>query len=449
MAARFVPVMPPRPDRPRSAWTGLFGENARNTIGGWSERAFDRPYLRGRILALTVHTINDPDAVQRVLLDNAANYAKPAVVKRLLAPLSGRGLLGADGDLWRRQRRMVAPSFAPAAIASMAPLIARVAERQTSSWPKDSVQIDLAAEATRATMAVIVEALFSGDPRLMTREASEHVAAALDATVEARLGALLRVPVSMLTRTGRRGQRGVFFLRKMLDRIVRERGIGGGADDFLGGMIRALSQQFPEAEALELAVDNAATFYLAGHETTANALAWTLYLLSEDQDAQDRARTEAVAALSADPAELPDRLPWTRQVLEEALRLYPSAPRFDREALGEDVLCGVPIRRGDIVTIMPWLIHRHRALWQEPDAFDPDRFAPEAKARLHRFQYLPFGAGPRVCVGARFATMEALIILAHWLAARRFAPSGRPVVPAASVTLRPQGGLWLQASPSR
>jgi cytochrome P450 len=260
---------------------------------------------------------------------------------------------------------------------------------------------------------------------------------------------LLRLPVAMLTRTGRSGQRGVSFLRRTLDQIVRERGIGGGPDDFLGGLIRALGRQFPETEALELAVDNAATFYLAGHETTANALAWTLYLLSEDADAQDRARAEAVAALSGDPAELPDKLPWTRQVLEEALRLYPSAPRFDREALGDDILCGERIRPGEIVTIMPWLIHRHHALWDEPDAFDPERFAPAAKARLHRFQYIPFGAGPRVCVGARFATMEALIILANWLAARRFAPSGRPVVPQASVTLRPDGGLWLQASPAR
>ncbi|GAO39875.1 putative cytochrome P450 [Sphingomonas changbaiensis NBRC 104936] len=449
MAARFVPVMPPRLDRPRSAWSGVFGKSARNTIGGWSERAFEAPYLRGRLLTITLHTISDPDAVQHVLLDNAANYVKPAVVKRLLAPLSGRGLLGADGDLWRKQRRMVAPTFAPAAIASMAPLIARVAERQVAGWPKGPALLDMAAEATRATMAIIVEALFSADPRLMTREASDHIAAALNAAAEARLGALLRLPVAELTRTGRRGRRGVVFLRRTLDRIVRERGIGGGADDFLGGLIRALAQQFPEAEALELAVDNAATFYLAGHETTANALAWTLYLLSEDREAQERARAESIAALSADPAELADKLPWTRQVLEEALRLYPSAPRFDREALGEDVLCGAPIRRGEIVTVMPWLVHRHHALWDAPDAFDPERFAPEAKARLHRFQYIPFGAGPRVCIGARFATMEALIILAHWLAARRFAPSGRPVVPAASVTLRPEGGLWLQTSPSR
>jgi cytochrome P450 len=449
MAARFVPVMPPRPDQPRSVWSGLVGATARNTIGGWSERAFERRHLRGRILGLTVHTISDPDAVQRVLLDNAANYAKPRIVKRLLAPLSGRGLLGADGELWRRQRRIVAPTFAPGAIAAMAPLIARVAEQAAARWPDGAAQLDIADEATRATMAVIVEALFSGDPRLMTREAGEHISSALGAVAAARLGALLRLPVAVLTRTGRRGRRGVVFLRGTLDRIVRERGIGGGPDDFLGGLIRALAEQFPEGEALDLAVDNAATFYLAGHETTANALAWTLYLLSEDQGAQDRARAEAVAALGADPAELPERLPWTRQVLDEALRLYPPAPRFDREALDEDILCGEPIRRGEIVTIMPWLIHRHRALWDQPDAFDPDRFAPDAKARLHRFQYIPFGAGPRVCVGARFATTEALIILAHWLAARRFAPAGRPVVPVGGVTLRPEGGLWLQASPSR
>lgn len=178
-----------------------------------------------------------------------------------------------------------------------------------------------------------------------------------------------------------------------------ERGIGGGPDDFLGGLIRALASRFPEQEALTLAVDNAATFYLAGHDTTANALVWTLYLLSEGQDAQERARSEVEAALGADPADLPERLAWTRQVLDEALRLYPPAPRFDREAIGDDELCGEPVRAGDIVTIMPWLMHRRPALWADPDAFMPERFAPEAKARLHRFQYIPSGRG-RGCASA-------------------------------------------------
>jgi cytochrome P450 len=404
--------------------------------------------MRRQVLGFTVHTLTDPDAVQRVLLDNAGNYEKPRIVKRLLAPLAGRGLVSADGGLWRDQRRIVAPTFAPGAVARLAPLIAGIVDAHSAAWPRGPAVIDMAAEATQATLTVIVQALFSGDPRLTSAEASAHIRAALNATAAARLAALLGFPMPGFTRTIRAGRRGIVYLRQTLEAIVRERGVGGGPDDFLGGVIRALAAQYPPEEALELAADNAGTFYLAGHETTANAVAWSLYLLSEDQDAQERARGEALAALAGDPAALPEGAPWLRQVLEEAMRLYPPAPRFDREAAGEDLLCGERIRRGDIVTVMPWLMHRRPALWRDPDVFDPERFSPEAKARLHRFQYLPFGAGPRVCVGARFATMEAMIILAYWLAARRFAPSARPVEPVGGVTLRPAGGLWLQASPA-
>lgn len=233
----------------------------------------------------------------------------------------------------------------------------------------------------------------------------------------------------------------------MLTAIVRERGPEGGGD-FLGGMIRDLHQRFPPAEATALAIDNAATFFVAGHETTANALTWSIYLMAGDPRVQDRARAEALAALGGDPETLPDRLPYLRQVLDEALRLYPPAPRFEREAVADDELHGVAVRKGDIVSIWPWLLHRHQKLWDDPDGFDPDRFAPDRASERHRFQYIPFGGGPRVCVGARFATVEALVILAHWLAARRFAlVEGFDVDPLGSVTLRPRGGLQVEISP--
>src|SRR5690606_4419563 len=176
-------------------------------------------------------------------------------------------------------------------------------------------------------------------------------------------------------------------------------------------------------QALELAIDNAATFYLAGHETTANATSWTLYLLSEQPDLQHQVAEEAAAALAAGvDVDLPDSLPLLRMVVEESLRLYPPVPRFDREALGADRLGDHEVRAGDIVSIWPWLIHRHRKLWDDPDGFDWQRFAPGGGQSRHRFQYLPFGAGPRTCVGARFAMAEALTILAIWLARWRFTP---------------------------
>jgi len=230
---------------------------------------------------------------------------------------------------------------------------------------------------------------------------------------------------------------------------VRERGPSGGADDFFGDLIRALREQYDTDEAETLAVDNAITFYVAGHETTASALAWTIYLLAVQPALQEGARDEAQTALNGGDAEtLADRLPLLRAILDEALRLYPPAPNFSREMLADDELDGVHVRRGDLIGIFPWVIHRHRTLWDNPDAFDHRRFLGEAKARQHRYQYIPFGAGPRVCIGARFAITEALIILAQWLAARRFSrPDDFAPDPVGSVTLRARGGMPLWVKP--
>ena len=307
----------------------------------------------------------------------------------------------------------------------------------------------MAAEATATTMRIITDSLFAGDPRLTSKEGMAHIAAALDAFSGARVQALLGLPAIAWTARARKGRRGQVYLRETLGQVVRDRLRQPPADDFLGRLIAALSERFDPAEAEALAIDNAATFYLAGHETTANAMAWTLYLLSEQAGLQERAAAEAKAALAAgaDDPQLPERLPLLRQILDEALRLYPPAPRMDRQAVAADRLGDHDVAPGDIVSIWPWLIHRHKKLWDDPDAFDPDRFAPERKAGRHRFQYIPFGAGPRVCVGARFATVEALTILAHWLSEWRFAPvAGRAVKPSGMVTLRPFEGLPLQLS---
>ncbi|MEO7635307.1 MAG: cytochrome P450, partial [Sphingomicrobium sp.] len=323
------------------------------------------------------------------------------------------------------------------------PVFFAVAEHAAASWTP-AVR-DMAHEATTATMRIISDALFSGDPRLTSDQAMTHIAAALGGISEARLQILLGVPMFPVSLRGYRGRRGQIYLRRTLGALVRERLAGGAPDDFVTRMIHALRARFPEDEAVELAVDNAATFYLAGHETTANALTWTLYLLSEQPELQDQAAAEAAAALATGAdASLPDRLPLLRTIIEESLRLYPPAPRFDREAIAADRLGEHTVRPGDLISIWPWLLHRHKSLWDAPDAFDPTRFSPERRALLHRFQYIPFGGGPRTCVGARFAMAEAMTILAQWLALWKFSPvPGASVRFSGSVTLRPAGGMPL------
>ena len=212
--------------------------------------------------------------------------------------------------------------------------------------------------------------------------------------------------------------------------------------DFLSGMIDARRERFPEAEARALSVDNAATFYLAGHETTANALAWSLFLLAAQPELQEELAAEAQLAVSAGADDAAERVPRLRLFLSESMRLYPPVPRFDRQAIAPDRLGEFEVEPGDIISIWPWLLHRHKKLWDDPDAFDIDRFAD--KRDRHRFQYLPFGAGLRTCVGAQFAMAEALTLLAHWLSEWRFVDTGREVRVAGMVTLRPKGGLPLR-----
>ena len=446
MTGHFVPPHPPRRPGPVAVWRGFVGERARTLVYGWSERAFREWHLERNVLGYRVHIPLHPDSVQRVLLDNAANYEKPGLVKRLLAPVIGRGLLSSDGSLWRDQRRIVAASFTPPAVDALVPVFVDVAQGAAASW--SGGRRDMAREATAATMRIISNALFSGDERLTSAEAMGHIAAALAGVSEARLQVLLNLPMIPVSLRGYRGRRGQIYLRRTLTNLVRERLAGGAPDDFVTNMIHALRERFPAEQAIALAVDNAATFYLAGHETTANAVTWTLYLLARQPELQDDAAAEAAEALAVGTdAALPERLPLLRMVVEESLRLYPSAPRFDREAVAADRLGDHEIRAGDIVSIWPWLIHRHKELWNDPDAFDHRRFEPARKAERHRFQYIPFGGGPRTCVGARFAMAEGLSILAAWLAGWRFAPvPGHGVTLSGSVTLRPAGGLPLVVS---
>jgi cytochrome P450 len=447
MTELWVPPHPPRQPKPVQSWRGFFGERARTAVYGWSSQAFENWYFKRNILGHTVHVVLKPEWVQRVLLDNAANYEKPRLVKRILSPTIGRGLLTSERELWRTQRRIVAASFTPPAVDALVPLFAEVGSAMANGWTPGTR--DMAVEATTATMRVIASALFSGDERLTTPEAMEHITAAMEGVGEARIQALLGMPMLPVTPRGRRGRAGQRFLRGTLGAIVRERLGDSAPDDFVTAMTHALLERFPREEAIELAIDNAATFYLAGHETTANLTSWTLFVLSEQPQLQDKVAAEAQTALDAGAdARLPDRLPILRSVVEETLRLYPPVPRFDREAVAADMLGEHEIRPGDLVSVWPWIIQRHCKLWDNPDAFDPDRFAPGANEKRHRFQYLPFGAGPRTCVGARFAMAEALTILAIWMAHWRVvAVPGRPVRPSGMVTLRQQGGLPLILSP--
>ncbi len=449
--ASLAPFVPPYSHRVQTwpnAHLVLVGERARDSAYGWPEVAFDELYRKRRILNKTIHLINDPEMIGHVLLHRQENYAKPDFLRLLTQSLIGQGLFLAEGDAWRVQRKIVAPTFSPNALTRFNAIIADVAQRQIAAWPAGAARIDIAEEGLASALKVISETLFSGDDRLTSKEAGAHLTAMLGSMGKAILPVMFGFPEFSFSAAFRRGKRGREYLRAVFGAMVDERASGTGIADFFGELVRSLYAQFPAAEARGLAIDNALTFYVAGHETTAVSLAWTGYLLAAQPDLQEAARAEAVAELGGDAATLPERLPLLRQIIEESMRLYPPLHRIEREVLGDDVVGELKVRKGEIISIWPMVVHRHRALWDQPDMFDHTRFAPEAKARQHRFQYLPFGAGPRICVGMRLAMNEMLILMAHWLAARRFETVADHVVrPIGGVTLRPMGGMPLWVSP--
>jgi len=438
---RFVPTHPPRPAGPLPAWRLFVGEAAKNPMAGCAAPGFMNLHGSRRILGVNYHLVSDPDGVGRILLDNQPNYVRPWFLPKLL-PLLADGLFGADGASWKSQRRLMSPAFTPAAVAEFLPLF-QIAARQTAARWTPGV-INVGREATRLTYEIISQALFSAEHGLSSDEAAGIVARALAEAGRPRATTLMGLAwVDGLLGPGPKSQ------RAMRDRIsafvARRQADAAPTPDFITRLIAAFSAEHEPAEVHRLVLSNALTFLVAGHETTANALAWTLYLLSEQPQVQARAAAEARQALRAgDPAAVVEQLPYLRQVLDEALRLYPPAPRIERQAAAADQIGPLRIRKGDLVAVWPWILHRHQALWADPDAFDPERFAPDARARLHRFQYIPFGAGPRICIGAQFATAEGLLTLAEWLVAFAFAPvPGHKVEVASDLTLKPKGGLPL------
>ncbi|WP_077145998.1 cytochrome P450 [Sphingopyxis sp. KK2] len=447
-SATFVPAQPPRVPDWLPGWRAMTGERLRSVVHGIAEPAFDVWHQPRQFLNMDLHIVNAPDMIGHVLLDNHSNYVRPRQSRQILKPLIGNGLLSAVGEDWRKQRKIVAPTFAPGAVAGMAALMADATRDAMRALPAESARVDMAELATDTTMAIIAKTLFSGDPRLMSHEASAHIGRLIASAAQPRLMRILGLQDFDPSPSMIRARRSRRWLRRTLADLVRERGPSGGADDFFGGFMRALYADLPPSEAEELAVDNAITFYVAGHETTATALSWACYVLAGQPELQEEARAEAVAALGGDIATLADRLPLLRQILDETMRLYPSALQLIREAVADDDMLGVPVRKGELVFVYPWVVHRHRKLWDDPDRFDHNRFAPEKKAALHRFQYIPFGVGPRICVGARFAITEALIVLANWLSARRLAlPHGFQPIPYGNITLRPKHGMPLVVSP--
>ena len=417
-----------------------------SSVATYGEEMFEQAVVERRVLWQRYLIVNAPRGIERVLLDNAGNYVKSRVARRLVEPGIGRGLLTSEGDTWRRQRRIMAPSFDHRSLMSYAPVMTEAAATLLARWDRlpEGAPLDIAAEMMRLTLKIIARTMFSTDADDIGPIVEDAVGR-YQREVRPGLVDLLNLP-DWWPRPGTRRWSQIFDrLDAVIDRLVRrESAAGGESKDLLARLLQARDVETGQPMDPRELRDQVVTIFMAGHETTAQALSWTWYLLSQHpaEEARFHAELESVLGGRAPRFEDLARLRYVRMVLEESMRLYPPAHTMSREALAEDEVEGHRVAKGSVVSIVPWVLHRHRLLWDRPDVFDPERFALERAAERPRFAYIPFGGGPRICIGAGFAMTEALIILAM-LGQRyrlRLAP-GAAVEPVGLITLRPRHGL--------
>lgn len=399
--------------------------------------------------------VNDPDEIEHVLVGNASNYCKSIQQQRRLRPALGDGLLTAEGAAWQSARRVAAPLFSPKAIAllfddmleSSAVMRDRWLDRRAIEAP-----LDLAAEFQRLTYEIVSRTIFSGALDQDRARVHANMAIYFETLGRVDFASLLNLPQWMPTPAAWRARPALSVFRSIVDRIVGERAEQPDRDvrDLLDRLIRAPDPLNGALMTTEAVSDNVLTFLAAGHETTANALAWILYLLALFPDTEATVLGELIAVVGERPshAEPFERLVFTRAVVNEALRLYPPAPFMGREAVATDDIAGRRIDAGTQILISPWIVHRHRSLWEDPDHFRPERFMPPHDRSIPRGAFIPFGLGPRVCIGRGFAVQEILVVLATILPVFRFRLlDAASVRPQARITLHPAGGMPMEVTP--
>lgn len=451
------PYRPPAPlprTRPLST-LGFMAALRANPVTTWGIWNFEKPITSGKSVLGPMTGVSSPAGIRHVMVDHVANYVKDRLQLRVLKPGLGTGLLTAEGEAWKAARRTLAPLFAPRTVetfvgamqAKSQAMVARLLERAEGS------RVNISDEMTRVTFEILTHTLFSdaidGTPEEFGR------AFTLYFENQGKLSPLdmLNAPDWIPRFNRMRAQPSITFFEERVKAIIAKRRkliATPGAPvprDILTLLLEAADPETGVGLSEAEVGANIVTFIGAGHETTANALAWTLFLLAKHPHAQAEVAREAAQAESLAPVDWLDNLPMTRAVIEEAMRLYPPAPTLSRMALADDEIEGVKIAAGSTVIISPYVVHRHRTLWSEPDYFRPERFLPLARDQIDRYAFIPFGAGPRVCIGQRFAMHEAVIVLATLARHVSFTmPKGESVMPLQRITLRPAPRLEMLLS---
>ena len=393
--------------------------------------------------ALLVHNM---DAIEKILVKDHRNYIKNKLFWRHVAALFGTGLLTNEGESWQRQRRLAAPAFAGQQLLAYGGEMVALTQRMLDGWTSGQV-MDIHTEMMGLTLRIAAKALFDSE---VERDISDmdHALNDLAAEIASRVKRPILIPDAVPLPGHLRYRRAIRTVERVVSHMIAERRASGleNRNDFLSRLMSAHDEAGnPMSNALLR--DEAITLLLAGHETTALALSWTWLLLCQHPEAEARMADEISAVVGDRPATADDlpRLKYTESVIMESMRMYPPAWLIGRESTGPFELDGYVFPTGTTIFISPWILHRDPRYFEEPETFRPERWMSNLARELPRFAYMPFGGGPRVCIGQRFAMIEAILILTT--VAQRFSgewQSDRNVTPFPSITLRPKGGVWLK-----
>lgn len=408
----------------------------RNPIEGFGPLTYRQPIVTAKTAGQTLHIISDPVGMNEILVRQADKFTKTAIDARILGPATKEGLLSVHGDQWKRQRKSVAPIFRKRHMKDLAPLIAQAIEDFKLTIDRRP-KLDLSDAMADLTFDVLAKALL-GDPKGLDRDRLRTATrAVVTGAGTLRPDDLLPWPRWVPRPMTPRGSSALKRLKRAADDLIAER-TQHPADDLVGLLIGADNLSQRERR------DNLIGFFIAGHETTALTLTWALYLLGRHRPTLERVRAEVLDVCGSDPLtyEQLDSLLLTRAVIDETMRLYPPAPLLNREPQIEVEVLGRTLKPGDAILLNNYVMHRTERLWDNPLLFDPDRFLRDPALRGKGAPYMPFGAGPRICVGAAFAVMEAVMVLAT-LARDYDIIIGDDVFPRPlmTVTLRPEGGV--------
>lgn len=448
--SEYRPPAPKPQARPLKA-LALIRTLKRNPLECWAAAHFEQPIVAGGLPIGHVLLVHEPGAIRRVLLDNAANYRKDRLQRRVLSAGLNDGLLSAEGEQWRAQRRVLAPMFARRTVMDFEPAMMAAADALIDRWSAlgDRATVEVAAEMAKVTLDVVERTIFSDGFGSDAEDIRMAMATYFNTIGKISPLDILGVPDFVPRLSRLRVRSTLKFFEAEVDRVIstRRRILAERPDrapnDLLTHLLGALDTSNGEGLTEAEVRSNILTFIAAGHETTANTLSWALCLLSQSQEWRKRVEAEADRKLTRMAAGgIADRLTETRAVIEETIRLYPPISAISRVAIDKDELNGEAVRPGSLIVISPYVLHRHRLLWDRPDVFDPQRFLGTAAAAVDRFAYLPFGIGPRKCIGSTFALQEATLVLATIV--KHFSFELRPgheVWPSLRVTLRPANGL--------